>query len=265
MQYFGRIIGVILGMMMGTHLFSIIMGFIIGHMYDKKVEEKYSDIKHKNTDLSFIVIVFQVLGYLSKSKGRVTETDIKMARNIIDEMHLCHRYENFAKNAFLYGKRNDFLLRKALRNLYYNFSNNPELIRYFLEIQIRAAFSDHILQEKEKNILLIIINELNISYQDFEWILKKESIRSGFYNQYFNFFQNKHDQKKDDLSQAYNILGIDRRSSMDQVKKSYRILMKKYHPDKLLSKGLSKEELSRANKKAQKIQSAYNLIKNSRK
>ncbi|ARC53266.1 co-chaperone DjlA [Candidatus Riesia pediculischaeffi] len=273
MQYFGRIIGIILGMMMGTHLFSIIMGFIIGHIYDKNINGKYFNEKYKdeNIDLSFITIVFQVLGYLSKSKGMVTKTDIKMAINIMEEMQLCNHYENFAKNAFLCGKKDTFLLKNVLNKLRHNFSNKPELIQYFLEIQIRAAFSDHFLHHRERNVLLTIIRELNISLQDFEWIFKKEAIKSGFYAQYSNFFQNEYNdqqrssyQKDINLAEAYSILKIAPNSDMDQVKRSYRALMKKYHPDKLYSKGLSKADLDKANRKAQRIQSAYNLIRNSK-
>lgn len=40
MRYWGKIIGVMLGIMSGTHIWGVIIGFIIGHAYDKASEQQ---------------------------------------------------------------------------------------------------------------------------------------------------------------------------------------------------------------------------------
>ena len=61
---------------------------------------------------------------------------------------------------------------------------------------------------------------------------------------------------------AYQILEITKEASNEEVKKAYRKMVKKYHPDKL--QGLGEEHLKGANEKFQSIQSANDRIKNER-
>jgi DnaJ like chaperone protein len=61
---------------------------------------------------------------------------------------------------------------------------------------------------------------------------------------------------------AYKILDIAKSASNEEVKKSYRKMVKKYHPDKL--QGLGAEHLKGANEKFQSVQSAYESIKKER-
>ncbi len=58
---------------------------------------------------------------------------------------------------------------------------------------------------------------------------------------------------------AYKILEIPKSATDTEVKKAYRKMAKKYHPDKL--QGLGKEHQQGANEKFQKIQAAYEKIK----
>ena len=61
---------------------------------------------------------------------------------------------------------------------------------------------------------------------------------------------------------AYQILEITKEASNEEVKKAYRKMVKKYHPDKL--QGLGEEHLKGANEKFQSIQSANDRIKKER-
>lgn len=60
----------------------------------------------------------------------------------------------------------------------------------------------------------------------------------------------------------YKILEITKDASNDEVKKAYRKMAKKYHPDKL--QGLGDEHLKGAKEKFQRIQTAYEKIKKER-
>jgi len=61
---------------------------------------------------------------------------------------------------------------------------------------------------------------------------------------------------------AYRILEIETSASDSELKTAYRKMVKKYHPDKLI--GLGDEHLKGAKEKFQKIQAAYETIKNER-
>jgi DnaJ like chaperone protein len=61
---------------------------------------------------------------------------------------------------------------------------------------------------------------------------------------------------------AYAILEIDKSASDDEVKKAYRKMAKKYHPDKVAS--LGPEFQKAAKEKFQKVQQAYETVKKAR-
>lgn len=57
----------------------------------------------------------------------------------------------------------------------------------------------------------------------------------------------------------YKVLEVDREADESTIKRAYRKLTKKYHPDKATSKGISKEE---AEKKMASINEAYEVLSN---
>jgi|SRR5882724_29530 len=66
------------------------------------------------------------------------------------------------------------------------------------------------------------------------------------------------------LIEAYKTLGVEHTVSEDVLKKAYRKLMSKYHPDKNVNRGLSESEMKKISERAQAINAAYELIMKSR-
>ena|GEM_PF-117055 len=62
------------------------------------------------------------------------------------------------------------------------------------------------------------------------------------------------------LKQAYETLGLSSKASKSEIKKRYRELVKKYHPDRIIAKDLPEEFVKTAQKKFAEIQSAYETI-----
>ncbi|MBK1994041.1 DnaJ domain-containing protein, partial [Campylobacter novaezeelandiae] len=63
------------------------------------------------------------------------------------------------------------------------------------------------------------------------------------------------------IEEAYSILELNTNATLNEVKKQYRVLAKKYHPDILNANNVSKEELEKGVQKFQKINEAYEKIK----
>ena len=61
---------------------------------------------------------------------------------------------------------------------------------------------------------------------------------------------------------AYKILEIDKTATDDEIKKAYRNMAKKYHPDKVIH--LGKEHQKGAEEKFRQVQEAYEQLQKER-
>jgi DnaJ like chaperone protein len=64
---------------------------------------------------------------------------------------------------------------------------------------------------------------------------------------------------------AYAVLGLKRSASEDEIKQTYRRLVREHHPDQLVAKGLPQEFVERANQTLAAINAAYDRIAKERR
>lgn len=89
MQYWGKIIGVAVALLMGGGFWGVVLGLLIGHMFDKARSRKMAWFANqRERQALFFATTFEVMGHLTKSKGRVTEADIHIASQLMDRMNL---------------------------------------------------------------------------------------------------------------------------------------------------------------------------------
>ena len=104
-----------------------------------------------------------------------------------------------------------------------------------------VAKSDGHVTEAEMNKIHTIAGYLYINQNDFN------SIKAMFYNE---------------VNGAYKILEINKFATDDEIKKAYRKMVKKYHPDKL--RGLGEAHIKGAEEKFRQVQKAYEQIQKER-
>lgn len=124
-------------------------------------------------------------------------------------------------------------------NEHLNYSDKLQL----MHLLIGLANADGYLHNAELLLLNDIANRLDVTKVDLNSLL---GVRKG-----------------DDIQAAYEILEVDSKATNDEVKKAYRKMALKYHPDKVLH--LGDEFQKSAKEKFQKVGGAYERIKNSRK
>ncbi|CAI0784403.1 DnaJ-like protein DjlA [Serratia entomophila] len=267
MQYWGKLLGVIVAIWSGAGFWGVVLGLIIGHMIDTARSNKRSRgffAGQQTRQTLFFRTTFQVMGHLTKSKGRVTEADIQIASLFMDRLQLHGEARTAAQQAFREGKQSQFPLRETLQQLRSICFGRFDLIRMFLEIQIQAAFADGSLHPNERQVLYVIAEELGISHAQFDQFLSMMEggrqfggDRQGGYSQ--GGYQQA--QRGPTLEDACKVLGVSSGDDAAAIKRAYRKLMSEHHPDKLVAKGLPPEMMEMAKQKAQEIQAAYDLIK----
>lgn len=103
------------------------------------------------------------------------------------------------------------------------------------------AKADGQVTEKEIREIYTMSGYLGINNKDFE------SIKAMFYNS---------------INNAYKILEIDKTATVDEIKKAYRKMAKKYHPDRVIH--LGKEHQEGAEEKFRQVQEAYEQLQKER-
>lgn len=283
MNYWGRILGTLFGFMFGRFV-GAVLGYIVGHFFDKGYSQDFNQMGgfsrffSSQDDLKsqaiFFHALFSVMGHIAKANGKVTNSEIRMASNLMDQMGLEGDVRQEAQEAFREGKATDFPLKQMLSEFKASCHGRRDIMQVFLEILIQAAYADGGLDQKEQKVLEQSAMHLGFKQNELLYLLSMFEAEMRFRNagsgRGRSRHQSQHQRKSNpyssaqSLDDAYRILAVNKSADDKQIKKSYRKLMSEHHPDKLISKGLPKQAMEIAKAKAQDIQAAYELVKQNR-
>lgn len=278
MHIFGKILGTFFGFLFGGPL-GAIFGLFIGHQFDKARRLRQAGFhsgfgggpSQAERQEEFFKAAFAVMGHVAKAKGQVTREEIQLASAMMDRMSLHGEQRKAAQEAFREGKESDFPLETVLERVRISSGGRFDLMQFFLELQISAAFADGDVHPSERNVLHKIARGLGFSSEQLEQRLRMQEAAFRFQQGSFGGRGHSHQSGSwqqastaDQLSDAYKLLGVDSSADSKEVKRAYRKLMNEHHPDKLMAKGLPPEMMNVAKEKAQEIQNAYDLIKKSK-
>lgn len=271
------ITGVVFMFVFKMGVWGFILGLFVGPFLCRFFNS-LAPIRGANADPNlFLMVNFEVLGHLSKAKGVITQDDIKVATQFMEQLQLQGSARQLAQDSFNRGKLKDYPLRARLRELYVSYRNRRNVLNIFCEQLIQAALSDGHLHNNEQQILFIVAEEFHIPKAQmamyiqmmmgsFHFNEQQSSHRNerGYQYQQNNQGYQQHSSRGPSIDDAYRVLGVNPSDDVTTIKRAYRKLMNEHHPDKLVSKGLPKEMLEAAKQRAQEIQAAYDLIKSKR-
>jgi DnaJ like chaperone protein len=160
MKYKGKLFGFLIGFMFGK-VFGALLGLVVGHWLDKKFAGG-AGAGSKRQQV-FFSTTFAVMGHMAKASGRVTEADIRLASDLMNQLNLDAEARRQAQQAFRDGKAGDFDLKGNLRAFRLLSMGRNDLLQMFLEIQIQVALADGELHPNEHRILKVVASELGFS------------------------------------------------------------------------------------------------------
>lgn len=257
MNWWGKILGGAFGMMIGGPI-GALLGAVMGHNFDKGLSETATQSgfgRQERTQTMFYTATFSVMGHVCKADGQVTNDEIALAKQVMQQMDMDATQRKAAVGLFNEGKKEGFPLNDVIKQFKQEIGFRPNLLRMFIEVQIMAAYADGVMHPTEKDVLLKICQLLNISKHEFEHLcamiggMGSDSSRTG------------RNDGAPPLKQAYAILDVKESATSSEIKKAYRRLLSQHHPDKLVAKGLPEEMMKVAADQTHQIRKAYEVIK----
>jgi len=243
----GTFIGAIVGFLIFKRFWGVFLGAIIGGYVDSLLNSNSSKASNKSnyepyrqrlaqSDFSTALMILSAS--VMKADGKVLKAELNYVKSF------------FARQ---FGEQHSAKLLLELRNIlkqnisvqqaatdiktFMTYESRMHMLHYLFGI----AQADGNVSEVEVKLLQTIANSIGISTSDFT------SIKAMFYK---------------DVDVSYKILGIDPTASNEDIKKTYRQLAIKYHPDKVSH--LGEEYQNGAKEKFQKVQDAYENLKKQR-
>jgi DnaJ like chaperone protein len=172
---------------------------------------------------------------------------------------------------FTRGKSRDFDLQSTMEEFSEACVNRPDLVRVFLEVQVRAALEGVDMKGPaalaiQKVADLLDVSRIELAHMEAVLRLRREQFRHGPRNGNGNNGNAGHAPPRSgmQLNAAYQILEVDPKATDEEVAKAYRRQLSKHHPDKLKANGLPDSMLEHAKQRTQQIIEAYELIKSTR-
>jgi len=221
---FGGPIGAIIGLAVGSILDASSKG-------DSVRSQNQSGTRSGDFEVSLLILASIVI----KADGKQDQRELDFVRAQFVQMYGKAR-ANQAFNLFReISKQTNISTRQVCLQIRQMMDHASRL--QLLHFLFGIAKSDHHVANSEVEAIARIASYLGINPKDFE------SIKAMFYNS---------------SDSAYKILELDPNATISEIKKAYRKMAKKYHPDKVSH--LGKEHQIGAEEKFRKVQEAYEQL-----
>src|SRR5689334_8565535 len=137
----GKLVCAVLGLIVFKSPWGLLIGLFVGHLLDQSVgtPSRGGGAGPQEIGERFFRATFEVMGYVAKADGRVSEAEIAAARKVMAELRLDGVQIHAAIAYFTRGKSPDFDLDGSMNEFAAACAHRPDLLRVFLEIQVRAA------------------------------------------------------------------------------------------------------------------------------
>jgi len=236
MGNFAKWIGGGVGWALGGPIGAII-GFALGSMFGNTQVRQTAYSNRRTTEADFKASLLVMIACVLKADGRVMKAELDVVKKF-----LLHNFgEESSREALQILKK---LIDQPINvvevanqiKMYMNDSAKLQLVRFLFDI----AYADGVVNEAELTEIRRIAYIFGMSSIEFE------SLKAPYV-------------KHTDVDWAFKALEIDKTATVDEIKKAYRRMAMKFHPDKVHN--LGEEVKKSATEKFRAINEAYEHLK----
>ncbi|MBQ2304059.1 MAG: TerB family tellurite resistance protein [Bacteroidales bacterium] len=228
-------LGGILGFTFGGGIFGGIIGYAIGSLLEKKVKTEYRGGEQQG---DFIMGLLILTAAVMKADGKVMKSELNFVKDFLAKNFGANNLQNRLDILRqLLDKNIDVYQTCEKIRISFPYATKLQLLHYLFGI----AVADNDCTKAEKDLIERIANLIGLSQADYK------SIEAMYFRV---------------TDSAYVILQVERNATDEEIKRAYKRMCIKYHPDKVAH--LGEEAQKAANEKFQEINNAYEQIKKER-
>ena len=217
-----------------------------------------SSNRKKQENVNEAKFLVSLLAKVAKSDGRVSELEARLITQVLDDLSQkvsgVSGVREYLKEVYNSQKENVDNAYETARNYKRAFNLNYDTCVARLTFFLNLAYIDGEFNKREQDVIRNIAYGFGIDKETLDEIIYKFD---SFYGSRFGADHDEISQEND----AFEVLGLSKNASLDEVKARYKELVRQYHPDILMGRGESKEVIERSTKKLQEINEAYGRLK----
>ena len=214
--------------------------------------------RKKQANVNEAKFLVSLLAKVAKSDGRVSELEARLITQVLDDLSQkvsgVIGVREYLKEVYNSQKENVDNAYETARNYKRAFNLNYDTCVARLTFFLNLAYIDGEFNKSEQDVIRNIAYGFGIDKETLDEIIYKFD---SFYGSRFGANHDEISQEND----AFEVLGLSKNASLDEIKARYKELVRQYHPDILMGRGESKEVIERSTKKLQEINEAYGRLK----
>jgi DnaJ like chaperone protein len=257
--YWGKAIGTLLGLATMKPLLAV-LGLVLGHQFDRGFASRFESFRRQDESVgrlsdAYVRSLFRAMGHLAKLDGRVTEDEIRAARSIMHRLGLDPAQVRQAIRWFNEGKQPGFPFVQTMRRLRRVEARSADARLVFVRLLLEVLLAKRRLSPEERALIWTACEELDIGRVDLAQLEAMVRAQKGFRQSPAG------DADAARVKSAYETLGVRQNVSNAEIKKAYRRLMNRNHPDKLAGSDPDADVIAEAERRTREVRSAYELLK----
>jgi DnaJ like chaperone protein len=252
MSIWGKVIGGVAGFALGGPLGGM-LGAVAGHAVDKMkaaeaertgggADAAFDGFDQDTRQVAFTTAVIVLSAKMAKADGQVSADEIAAFKTIF---HIPPEESSHVARIWDEAKREPGGYEPYAQQIAQLFRHEPAVMEEILGALFHIAKADGVIHPAEMELLMRTAMIFGFDAHAFE---RLKHIHLG----------------ADGEEDPYEVLGVSRDASDDEIKRTYRKLIRENHPDTLMAQGVPQEFIDLANDKMATINAAYDRVEKQR-